>query len=180
MIRKSLQLTLLALGALAGGVLTSCSVDNEPNMTPNNGSMLLRAPRMTAYSGNHTWDAGATRSANVNGNMWYQDWDRPQNVTDEEIAKVLEAVREPRVNAVNDITITWENFWVQQVYKGQTEYSDHYGNNRGLGSNLMNELSVWNDNKEVWWPEHTFGCYDPINNFNQGDNQTTYTDGENG
>lgn len=179
MFRKSLKISILSLGILAGGLLSSCTNENEPTYAKP-GTMLVKAPEMNAFSGNHTWGKpGGTRSANVNGNLWYQEWDRPSNVTDEEIAKVLEKVSEPRVGAVNEITITWENFWVQQVYKGETSYSDYWGNNRGPGSEMMNELQVWNDNVEVWWPEHKFGGYETVNNFNRGDNQTQYTDDEN-
>lgn len=173
---KKYQTKMLVLGVIAGGLLSSCANENEP-AAGGSGNMIVKAPEMVAYSGNHYWSApGGTRGVDVNGNLWYQNWDRPTNVTQEEIQKVLEAVAEPRVNAVNEITIEWENFWVQQVYKGQTSYRDHYDNNRGLGSDLMNELHVWNDNVEVWWPQHTFGGYEHVNNFNHGDNQTTYTD----
>ncbi|MCH5218823.1 MAG: hypothetical protein J1F07_09815, partial [Muribaculaceae bacterium] len=154
---KKYQTKMLVLGVIAGGLLSSCANENEP-AAGGSGNMIVKAPEMVAYSGNHYWSApGGTRGVDVNGNLWYQNWDRPTNVTQEEIQKVLEAVAEPRVNAVNEITIEWENFWVQQVYKGQTSYRDHYDNNRGLGSDLMNELHVWNDNVEVWWPQHTFG-----------------------
>lgn len=181
MFRKNLRFFQLMVSVLLfGGILSSCSYDVDyPGRTDN--GMIAKAPKMRASSNGHYWGlSDGTRGHDVNGNLWYQNWDRPTNVTEEEIAKVLEAVKEPRVNAVNDITIVWENFWVQQVYKGQTEYSDHYNNNRGLGSDLMNELNVWNDNTEVWWPQHTFGGYETVNNFNRGDNQTTYTDDQNG
>lgn len=175
------KFSVVALAAMTAGLLNSCT-ENEA-LTPDGTApviKLLKAPDVIAYSGSNVWGSTiATRGHDVNGNLWYQNWDRPTNVTEEEIAKVLEAVKEPRVNATNDITIEWENFWVQQVYKGQTSYSDHYENDRGLGSDLMNELQVWNDNAEVWWPEHKFGGYETVNNFNRGDNQTSYIDDEN-
>lgn len=174
----------LALGAVLGGMLVSCTNElNEPNNVPNQPGLLkvIKDPKVIAWSGDQVLknNSVGTRGVDVNGNLWYQNWDRPTNVTEEEISKVLEAVKEPRPNAVNEITIEWENFWVQQVYKGQTTYTDHYENERGLGSDLMNELNVWNDNVEVWWPDHGFGGYETVNNFNRGDNQTTYTDDEN-
>lgn len=181
MIRKNLRFFQLMVSALLfGGILSSCSYEMDLPGQTNNG-MIAKAPKMAASSNNHYWGlSDGTRSANVNGNMWYQDWDRPTNVTQEEIDKVLEAVKDPRVNAVNDITIEWENFWVQQVYKGQTPYYDYNNTNRGLGSELMNELQVWNDNGYTYWPVQHPGGYEEVNNFNKGDNQTTYTDGENG
>lgn len=165
------------LGILAGGMLGSCTNENDLGFNNNSGSMLIKAPEVIAYSGNHYWNDG-TRSANVNGNLWYQDWDRPTNVTQEEIQKVLDKVKDP-IHEENTIKIDWENYWVQQVWKGTTEYSDHYNKDRGKGSDLMDQLHAWSDKAEVWWPEHTFGGYEHVNNFNSGNNQTTYTDDEN-
>lgn len=45
------------------GAMTSCSNQNEPSMSdPTSGDMLLKAPKMTAYSGDHFWDMNETRS----------------------------------------------------------------------------------------------------------------------
>ena len=74
----------------------------------------------------------ATRAANVNGNQWYQNWGRPTNVTEEERAKVVEEFSKKRVGEKNTISVTWKNFWVQQVYKGETTYTDGFGQNIGL------------------------------------------------
>ena len=60
-----------------------------------------------------------TRAANVNGNLWYQDWKRPTNVTDEEIAWAKEEFGKVRRNTRPWVSIEWSNYWVQQVYKGE-------------------------------------------------------------
>lgn len=176
------KLSLLALGVVAGGLLTSCTNENEPVIN-GSGGIILKAPNMVAYSGDRVWGYNSTRSADVNGNLWYQNWDTPQNVTPEEIAKVLEAVKNP-IYESNTIKIDWENYWVQQVWKGTDQYNDGNGNGIGAGSDKMNQLLAYNDNlrEEVWWPEHVInqGGYEHVNNFNNGSNNTTYTEDWNG
>lgn len=123
---------------------------------------------------------GSTRSVNVNGNLWYQDWERPVNVTEAEISKVVAEFSKKRENVVNDISIDVPNYWVQQVWKGTTEYNDGFGQSIGVASSKMNKLIVYDSNykEEVWWPEHKIveGGYVHVNNFNSGDNTTVYTD----
>ena len=121
---------------------------------------------------------------NVNGNQWYLNWERPVNITRRERVRVVEEFSKPRPDSVNHIHVTWKNFWVQQVYKGTTEYVDGWGSNIGKGSDQMNVLQVFtNLKKEVvsWWPyQDTLYVYDGdylhINNFNSGNNTTVYTD----
>lgn len=133
---------------------------------------------------NHDWgfgvDAAATRGVNVNGNIWYQNWERPVNVTDAEKAKVVEEFSKVRRNAVNDVNIVWENFWVQQVYTGEQTYNDGFGQPIGTGSSHMNHLLTYNDNKveKVYWPEEKtiYGGYEHDYNFNSGNNTTVFTD----
>lgn len=127
-----------------------------------------------------------TRGANVNGNLWYQNWERPVNVTDAERAKVVEEFAKKREGVSNEYKVTWRNFWVHQVYKGEQTYIDGYNQNIGKGSDHMNHLQVFNNLKEEvisWWPYQSNiveweGQYEHINNFNSGDNQTVYTDDE--
>ena len=125
-----------------------------------------------------------TRTTNVDGNLWYRDWERPVNVTDAEKDKVIEEFSKKRENAVNVVNITWENYWVQQVYKGEQTYIDGFLQNIGKGSDHMNKIMAYNDNYtyEEWWPEYkkVTGGYEHINNFNFGDNSTVYTDDETG
>ena len=121
-----------------------------------------------------------TRAANVNGNLWYQDWSRPTNVTAEEIAWAKAEFGKVRYNRPW-VSINWPNYWVQQVYKGEQQYWDWNGSNIGWGSNQMNNLHAFNSKSRTilnYWPlSYVFGeAYEHINNFNSGNNTTTYTD----
>lgn len=105
-----------------------------------------------------------TRAHNVNGNLWYLDWVRPTNVAEAERAKVIEAFSHP-IKAINTTPVPWENYWVQQVYKGVAKYNAEADNI--ADSDQMDHLLAYNGNTEE---------YEHINNFNDGDNQTVYTD----
>lgn len=171
-------------------MLASCS-NSDSESDPAAGQQVIFN---TAYPSDFIYYSGTgllgstmgTRAANVNGNIWYQNWERPTNITDEERAKVLEEFSKKREGEKNDVSVTWRNFWVQQVYKGQTSYTDGYGQNAGLGSDHMNHLLVFNNLKAdviSWWPyEVAFseyeGQYEHINNFNSGNNTTVYNDDE--
>lgn len=154
--------------------LSSC-VNNE-SIKDSIQVIAVKAPKMISYTGANYWN---TRAANVNGNLWYQDWERPTNITEEERSKVIEEFSKVRKED-NDIYLYYENFYVQQVYTGEQTYIDGYGSNIGTGSSHMNHLLVYNENYEVYWPEHTFGGYEHINNFNSGSNNTVYVDDETG
>lgn len=125
-----------------------------------------------------------TRGADVNGNLWYQNWNRPTNVTAEEIAWAKEEFGKVRRDTRPWVSIEWANYWVQQVYKGEQSYIDGNNQNIGLGSDHMDHLQVFNNKKKEvisWWPYEerivTYeGAYEHINNFNSGNNTTTYTD----
>ena len=190
--KRNFKFYALALSLLMGGALMSACSTDENDPTPDNGTLVIKpvkAPDHILYSGGKV--IGTTlgsRAANVNGNQWYQNWDRPTNVTEEEIAKVLAAVAEPREGAKNDIHIDWNNYWVQQVYTGEATYTDGNGSNIGTGSSHMNQLLAYTDKvreQTGWWPEETFELrdkreyenpYEHVNNFNSGDNTTVYTD----
>ena len=196
--KRNFKFYALALSLLMGGALMSACSTDENDPTPDNGTLVIKpvkAPDHILYSGGKV--IGTTlgsRAANVEGNLWYKNWDRPTNVTEEEIAKVLEAVKEPRVGAKNDIHIDWNNYWVQQVYTGEATYTDGYGNNIGTGSSHMNKLLAYSSKKNdvvSWWDEATQGPvyelkdkgpgedpYEHVNNFNNGSNNTVYTDDE--
>jgi hypothetical protein len=108
----------------------------------------------------------STRGHDVNGNMWYQKWERPVNVTEAEKAKVTAEFAKVRENATNEINIPWENYWVQQVHQGDRASIDGTGN-RVYPSGVMNQLLAYNFN--------TNG-YEHVNNFNNANNITEYTD----
>lgn len=110
--------------------------------------------------------AANTRGHNVNGNMWYQEWERPVNVTEAEKEKVSAEFAKVRENAVNTISIPWENYWVQQVHQGDRASLDG-NNNRVYPSGVMNQLIAYNYNTNQ---------YEHVNNFNNANNTTEYTD----
>lgn len=185
--KSKLSLTLsITIGM--GMILTACSEnysggDIEPSYQPD--FNLIHTSDFICYSGSTL--LGSTyesRAANVNGNLWYQEWERPTNITEDERTKVVEEFSKKREGAKNTISVSWRNFWVQQVYKGQTSYIDGYGQGIGLGSDHMNHLQVFNNLKTTvisWWPYEESvseyeGMYEHINNFNSGNNTTVYTD----
>lgn len=151
------------------GLLCMNSCTNEVPIAIANGELNLCAePKTVAYSGAHVL------SADVNGNLWYQNWDRPTNITQEEIDKVVAEFSKVREGVTNSIHIDWTNYWVQQVFTGTQTYNDGYGNNIGTGSSHMNHLLAYNSNHTEWDGSH----YEHINNFNSGSNNTTYVDDE--
>ena len=204
MLRKSLKITMMALGVVAGGLLTSCSMDNEPS-TVNSGNMLAKAPVMKAYSGKHVWGTTETRGANVNGNQWYNTWDCPENVwvkhtetdnvlTQEDLVEIKKLLS-PGKETHNEIVLPWANYWVQQVYTGEDTYP---GMNKQdppaqvggeiLGSEHMNKLIAWNPRTETiygdpannYQPYEGTVYYEHVNNFNSGKNNTEFTEDWNG
>lgn len=187
MIMRSLKLlTYVACSTLLSCALGACS-DDEKTITPAETFQLSQAPDFTVYSGsNLIGSTFGTRAANVNGNLWYQNWKRPTNITEEERQAVIEAFSQKREGAKNTLQVTWKNYWVQQVYKGESTYEDGYGQNIGVASDKMNHLQAFNNLKtEVisWWPyEESISVYDGqyehVNNFNAGNNTTVYTDDE--
>ena len=119
---------------------------------------------------NHTW--GFTnlngRGSDMSSNQWSDNWYTPTNITDEERSLVIAEFSKVRENAVNEIIIDAENYWVQQVYKGESSYSDVNGNVVDGGNALsskMDRLLAYNANNSN---------YEHVNNFNQGNNTTVH------
>lgn len=107
-----------------------------------------------------------TRGHNVNGNIWYMQWERPVNVTDVEKAKVITEFSKVREGETHTENLPWENYWVQQVYQGTNPSVDGTGT-KVYPSNVMNQLIAYNFNKNE---------YEHVNNFNNANNTTEYTD----
>lgn len=164
----------LALGVLAFGSLAACTQESGYLSKPEGGENtytvnLAKSPDIDAYSGGRSVDEiFKTYGANVNGNQWADNWDIPAAITEEERQKVLATVAEPRYEQ-NEIKIDWQNYWVQQVWKGTDHYNDGY-NNDVLGSDKMNHLIAWDDNTFNYYPRNDWGEYTHINNFNSGNN----------
>lgn len=85
--RKNLKFPILALGVIAGGLLSSCTVDVENDFT-HSGNMLAKAPEVKAYSGDHYWGAPTgTRAMETNWQQYkkVQDYDNKTTWTDWDI-----------------------------------------------------------------------------------------------
>ena len=108
----------------------------------------------------------ATRGVNVNGNMWYQEWERPVNVTDAEREKVVTEFSKVREGATHTENLPWENYWVQQVHQG-TNYSVDGNGTHVYPSGVMNQLLAYN---------YTTNSFEHVYNFNNANNTTVYTD----
>lgn len=171
--------------ALVGMVFnTSCQNDMENYSSPEEAKKAIFAENFEKFYGtpnpNQDWgfaDASlasvtaTTRAHNVNGNLWYQNWQRPVNVTSDEATKVLTAFSVKRENQTNAITINWNNYWVHQVHQSNNSYYDGYGQNTGDIHTKMNKIIAYNTSGNSNYYEH-------VNKFNDGNNTTVYTDDE--
>ena len=171
--------------ALVGMVFnTSCQNDMENYSSPEEAKKAIFAENFEKFYGtpnpNQDWGfanaclasvTATTRAHNVNGNLWYQNWQRPVNVTSNEAAKVLTAFSVKRENQTNAITINWNNYWVHQVHQSNNTYYDGYGQNTGDIHTKMNKIIAYNTSGNSNYYEH-------VNNFNNGTNTTVYTDDE--
>lgn len=171
--RKQYIMTAAAIATIG---LASCSNElNEADLGNSGGNLtqigevsLVKTPDVVAWSGKQTLGnstkAIQTRGGqNANGNMWSNTYDVPGAISQEEKDKVVAEFSKVRENWVNKTVVTWDNFFIQQVYKGETHYKDGY-NQDFLGSDKMNELYVycpldWNS-----WN----GGYDHAGGFNGG------------
>ena len=171
-----------ALALICNGLLTSCSEDLGNYSSPEEAKKAQFAQNFEKFYGtpnpNQDWGFGdasltrakaRTRGVNVNGNLWYQNWERPVNVTTDEASKVLTAFSVKRENQTNNITINWENYWVHQVHQSNNTYLDGYGQNTGDIHTKMNKIIAYNTSGGSYYYEH-------VNNFNDGNNNTAYTD----
>ena len=188
---KKLIFTLVFVMVMGFGFI-SCTKDIE-SYTPQQVKEMQYAaafeqtfgtisPSQTWGFSNPTSGARAlTRSANVNGNLWYQTYKRPTNVTEEEIAWAKEEFGKVRNGASHTEHITWENYWVQQVYTGERASVDGNGSNV-YPKDAMNKLIAWGYKQKVisWYPYEweydVTGEYQHVNNFNNANNTTEYTD----
>lgn len=165
---------------------TSCSKSGDDVYNPNAKEEFKKADFQTTFintfgqpAADQDWGFDAiqvydytqhvsTRAHNVNGNLWYQSWERPVNVTDAEKTKVLAEFSKVRENAQHTENLPWNNYWVQQVHQGTQPSVDGTGA-KVFPSEVMNQLMAWNYNTSE---------YEHVNNFNNANNNTEYTDDE--
>lgn len=164
----------LALGALVGGMLASCTNElNEPTFgrVDGNGSVnLVHAPDVVAWSGSQYLDdntrsnLGTRAGEYANANQWadpnYGGWLVPDPLTDKQKERVrLYFQANPNLDYTDP---HWNNFFVQQVYKGYDNpgenspeiYTSANGTTTSTSDN-MNLMTVGQGNVD-------------INNFNSG------------
>ncbi len=174
-----------ALALVCNGLLTSCSEDMGNYSSLEEAKKAQFAQNFEKFYGtpnpNQDWGFGEasltrakarTRSHNVTGNLWYQNWERPVNVTSDEAKKVLAAFSVARTQT-NSIAINWNNYWVHQVHQSNNTYLDGYGQNTGDIHTSMNKIIAYNTSGSPYYHEH-------VNNFNNGTNKVEYTDDETG
>ena len=117
-----------------------------------------------------------TRTANTNGNQWADyGYTVPGAITAAEREAVLEVFNKKGEASYTSL-VDWEDFFVQQVYKGVAKHKSHAENNAPVvGSEHMDWLcTVTNKHANIQsWPykvTYTIGDEfdDHINNFNNG------------
>ena len=173
-----------AMALICNGFMTSCSEDLGDYSSLEEAKKAQFAQNFEKFYGtpaaNQDWGFGdatlsatraRTRSVNVNGNLWYQNWERPVNVTTDEAAKVLAEFSKKRENSTNTITINWNNYWVHQVHQSNNSYLNGFGQSTGDIHTHMNKIIAYNTSSSNYYYEH-------VNNFNNGTNTTVYTDDE--
>ena len=136
-------------------------------------------PAPTQTWGNWEFDVPTakafTRAANEEGNIWYLNWERPYNVnlspTEINELKALLTKTQPTENI--DI-FPYENYWVEQIYKGESSYLAYDNNGK------VTTTSVTSSNQMDHLQARDGDHYTHINNFNYGDNQTVMVDEGNG
>ena len=131
----------------------------------------------------HTWgfsDAAGTRGAYPNANMWSDEWHVPDALTADQCKRVYYYFQcHPNLSYIDP---QWENYFIQQVYKGgddannqyatstQKEYYKSANNGNLKGSDHMDHLIAKSQS----------GATDHIFNFNNGNcgyNGSVSTDG---
>jgi hypothetical protein len=130
---------------------------------------------------NQTWGFGGysasagTRGANTEGNIWFKTWERPYNVnlSAAELAE-LKGLFEKGVPTTNTEIFPYENYYVEQIYKGESSDVAYDKDNKPTntsvtGSNQMDHLQARDGSN-----------YTHINNFNYGKNETQMVDEGNG
>lgn len=200
---KILGMTGVALATLG---LASCQNEfgDYTYTTPGgNGVSLVKAPDIVAWSGQQTLGGTiqgvSTRTANVNANQWDGVWNCVNNVdedlTPEDIQNIIKMF-EVGHEVENTVIIPWENYFVQQVHKGTSQYyaydhceqpdCDHVLAINLKGSDHMDHMKAYNSNVSNEWDEYKWNAetnqndiihhvdhYEHINNFNSGDNNNT-------
>jgi hypothetical protein len=181
---------------LAAFTISSCVKDVDPTSYEQTKEQVLTDNFNTTFGvteaqyANHRWGMNtvplvvtstsasrAMRVANVNGNEWgtsnglgYLDYPTPAPITDDELDAVL-AVFSKKGKEKYTTDVDFRNFFVQQVYCGDSVYTAKNGE-KVTGSSKMQEMFCVTKYKSDNWPlgfeELTNYEWDYINNTNNG------------
>ena len=139
---------------------------------------------------NHNWgfrmpdEKSLTRSENANANEWadpnkaYGGLKVPPPLTDEQIAVVTKYFQITRGLGYEDPK--WENYFMQQVYKGHTSPREGYSPEAYLAANGSTYLYASDYMDHLAAIDESKNFVDHINNFNHGDCSTNGTVLDNG
>lgn len=131
---------------------------------------------------NHDWGFSSNSNDNATrgcteatGGIGWPPYVTPAPITDSEREAVLKEFQKKRENATNTVEFNYENYFVQQVYTGQTPYYDYNGT-LTTPAQIMNEFMCWNYTSNKF--EHVNGfnnatCKDKINGANLMENMGT-------
>lgn len=146
MIRKSFKLSMLVLGVFAGGLLSSCTNDEEPAINPTTGNVLVKAPKMVAYSGETYF--GETKTGTRGDEAM-----KPKAVTSDEMTAVRNAFNaiddhylNNRSTAVEGVTLYngFYDFNTRWLHDGEDFYVVNIVN--GTENQLANnDLKIWHE-----------------------------------
>ncbi len=185
--KKYLMTGMAALAMCAA--FTSCSKDTDfSDVREQNSQVNYETAFVSKYgqiASNQDWGFGQfkykganarmmTRSVNVNGNLWS---DHP-TLGATESNDVMTWVNDTKANlkaagktVYEESPVNLKNYWVTQVYKGTTKYTNQDGQQGIVGSDHMNHLVI----KESADGAITDGALSEtgwyhVNNFNAGNN----------
>lgn len=172
---------------LAAFGLTGCSHDTD-SLTPGEAATETYNRIFTETFGqpasNQTWGFGdtdlassrVTRGVDANGNHWALTWEVPDTLTNSQKDKVrryFQAIHEPE-----GVAIHYENFFVQQVYKGATNPGPNSAevylaadqiNYVNSGQHMDKLTCGWGTNTPGYEGASTPYFYDHVYNFNNAD-----------
>lgn len=164
----------MAAAAMLAAGFSSCTNEMDHHAFPEKTTnLLVQSPKIEAYSGNTYWGQNlpmGTRSSDTQANQWYMTWDcyPPVDLTEDDINEIKRRLSFNGEKVENKVIIPFENYWVQQVYKGTDEYiptdinGDPCTGISILGSGQMDHLEDLDKN----------GNSERIENFEQGNNHS--------
>ena len=160
----------IILGLIALLSFTACNkhdfevITTQEAVTAKYNDVFIKtfgAPAANQDWGFGTDDYPITRGYDANANNWAQNgYTVPLKVTDAERAKVIEYFSIERKTDVTE-QVDWSDFFVQQVYKGNSTYTAKNNGGIGKGSDHMDYLTCGMNDEHIY-------------NFNGGHGSNTY------